>query len=59
VSLAQGAAKRLAVAPADADVDKLLKRLRGGRSASARVVFTARAGVGAATTSTRVVKLVN
>ena len=57
-SLTQGAAKRMAVAPKDAGIDRLLSRLRGGRSATARLVLTARDRGGTVATATRVVKLV-
>ena len=52
------APKRIAVAPPDAGIDRLLSRLRGGRSTSARLVLTARDGSGKVATVTKVVKLV-
>ncbi len=58
VPLAQGIAKRLAVAPADASIDGLLRRLRGGRIATARLILTARDRAGGVATATRVIKLV-
>jgi DNA-binding beta-propeller fold protein YncE len=51
-------AKRMAVTPPDAGIDRLLNRLRGGRTATARLVLTARDRGGAVTKVTRVVKLV-
>jgi hypothetical protein len=59
MSLAQRAAARLAVAPADPDIDRLVSRLRGGRSASARLLVKVRGGAGGAITVTRVIQLVS
>jgi hypothetical protein len=48
----------MAVAPADANIDRLLSRLRGGRTATARLVLTARDRAGRVVKATRVVKLI-
>ena len=58
VPLAQAIAKRLAGAPGDASIDGLLRRLRGGRIATARLTLTARDRAGGVATVTPVVKLV-